>query len=546
MLKPRWYQDEAAFSVINYFDRGGTGNPVVVMPTGTGKSLVIAELIRGILYYWPNQRVMMLTHVKELISQNAEKLYGQWPTAPLGIHSDGLSSRDTLMPIIYGGVKSVANTIAAANKFDDGRPPHMKHFGWRDLIFIDECHLFSPEEESQYNYVINELKKINPYLKVIGFTATPFRMKQGMITDGGIFTDICYDISGVESFNRLVYEGYLSPLIVKPTNVEIDSSNISIVGGEFNAKQSSNAVEEVLYNALAEFTRNSLDRQSWMAFVQSIDNCEHAAQILQSFGVDATCVHSKLKPSVNDERLKAYKAGEYRCMVNMGKLTTGFDHPILDSIGMLRLTNSPGLWVQMLGRGTRPAPWANKLNCLVQDFARNAMRLGPINDPRIPRKPGKGGGDAPVRICDNCGVYNHAAAKICMNCGTEFTFETKLFIAPGTTEVLKSDDAIIEYFNVHKAIYSLHEKKNKEGVLMSPPSIKVTYFAGLQSFCEWVCLEHNGLVGHKAREWWRQRHSSEPPPTVSQALRITSELRTPARIKVHVNKRYPEIISAEW
>jgi len=204
----RWYQDEAEYSIFDYFQRGNKGNPVVAMPTGTGKSIVIANFIRRIFSNWPNQRIMMLTHVKELIEQNAEKLMSIWPTAPLGIYSAGLNSREMIMPIVFGGVQSVAPAIRRTLEENDGRPSHLRHFGWRDLLLIDECHLLSDKESSQYQYIISELRAINPNLKVIGFTATPYRMKMGLITDNGIFTDICYDVTGVESFNRLIAEGF--------------------------------------------------------------------------------------------------------------------------------------------------------------------------------------------------------------------------------------------------------------------------------------------------------------------------------------------------
>ena len=428
MYNRRWYQDEAEFVLLDHLQTGKPGNPIVAMPTGTGKGFSIARLIRTIYSMWTDKRVMMLTHVKELIEQNAEKLHELWPTAPFGIYSAGLNSRDMIMPIVFGGVKSVANAIEKSNQFDDGRPAHMRHFGWRDLLIIDECHLLSPEEDTEYNYVIAELRKINPYLVVIGFTATPYRLKLGMLTEGGIFTHIIYDVTGVEAFNRLIAEGFLSPLIPKPTSVTMNMQNVGLVGGDFNNKQASNEAEKILYDAVRETVQYGLEQQrnAWLLFTQSVDNAEHAAAMLQSFGIDALAVHSKLKPKENDSRIRAYKAGELRALVNMGKLTTGFDHPPIDLIGMLRATMSPGLWVQMLGRGTRPAPWVNKRNCLVLDFAKNTPRLGPINDPRIPKKPGKGGGDAPIKICEKCNTYNHPTAKKCISCGEEFTFESKL------------------------------------------------------------------------------------------------------------------------
>lgn len=491
----------------------------------------------------------MLTHVKELIEQNAQKLMAVWPTAPLGIYSAGLNSRDMIMPIVFGGVQSVAPAIERANAEADQRiPPHMRHFGWRDLLLIDECHLLSDKEDSYYQFVIAELKKINPYLKVVGFTATPYRTKMGMITDNGIFTDICYDITGVESFNRLIAEGFISPLIARPTNVEIDVSKVGVTAGEFNQKQLEKVVDEdgIVFDICREISEAAYNRNCWLIFATGIDNTEHFSNVLQSMGHEVLAVHSKLSSKTNDERLRAYKAGELRGIVSGQKLTTGFDNPMIDYIADANPTLSPGKHVQKLGRGTRPSPATSKENCLYGDFAGNVRRLGPINDPRIPNKPGKGGGDAPVRICEACGVYNHAAARFCINCGCEFSFETKLFKTAGTIEPLRSDAPIVEYFDVKKVLYNLHEKRDANGVLMKPPMIKVSYFCGLQMFNEFVTLEHPGLAAKRSRDWWRQRHKEEPPPTTYEALRRVSELRTPARLRVWVNKKYPEVLSAEW
>ena len=535
----RWYQDEAEFSIFDYFAQGNQGNPIVAMPTGTGKSIVIGNFIRRIFEMWPNQRVMMLTHVKQLIEQNAHKLQGIWPTAPIGIYSAGLNSRDMIMPIVFGGVQSVAKAIQRSES-DIKTPSHLRHFGWRDLVLIDECHLLSTNEDTTYQYIIAELKKINPNLKIVGFTATPYRLKQGLLTDNGIFTDLCYDLTKVELFNRLIAEGYLAPLIPKRTLTQIDISEVSIVAGDYNKKQLAQAVDkdEITYNAVRETVEQGFNRNAWLLFAASVENSENIAAMLQSFGVPAAATHSKLSDAENDKRIAAFKSGELRALVNNNKLTTGFDHPAIDLIAMLRHTMSPGLWVQMLGRGTRP--FKGKQNCLVLDFAGNTERLGPINDPVKPRKAGKGGGDAPIRVCDSCGVYNHASARHCVGCGKEFSFEIKIFSTASDTELLRSDLPVVEYLKVSKVLYNLH---NKEG---SPPSIKVSYFCGFKMFNEWVCLEHGGMSGKKARDWWKQRHAEEPPATTAEALRRVSELRVPSSVRVWTNKKYPEVLSCEY
>lgn len=556
IIENRWYQTGAVQSVFNYFE-SKNGNPIIAMPGGTGKSIVIAQLIHRVFMMYPMQRVMMLTHDKRLIQQNAEKLQTVWPVAPLGIYSAGLNSRDMILPIVFGGIQSVSKAIQRTlEDTTDLRPPHLKHFGFRDLIFIDECHLLSPNEETMYQYTLAELRKINPFIKVIGLSATPYRLKQGMLTDGGLFTDICFDITTMESFARLIAEGHLAPLTPYPTETFIDLQLIGLKNGEYDQQKASKVIdtEEIVYSACAEMVKNTRDRKCGLVFAQDIENAEHINAVLQYMGLNSTVVHSKEKKS--DKRIAGFKNGEYDVIVNKDMLTTGFDHPPIDWIGDLQPTMSPAKHVQKWFRGTRPSPATGKTNCVGFDFARNVRNLGPINDPKIPRKPNGSGkaGDAPIKICDSCSAYNHPSYRLCGGgkneieakqnggCGQAFTFENKIFADFGTDEFIKlaSEEPIIEWFNVSAVFYGRHEKKD------SKPSMKVVYACGYQSFNEWVCLEHGGAVAKNAREWWKQRHKDEPPTTIEDALKKMNELRMPRKIKVHLNTKYPQILSCEW
>jgi DNA repair protein RadD len=193
----------------------------------------------------------------------------------------------------------------------------------------------------------------------------------------------------------------------------------------------------------------------------------------------------------------------------------------------------------MLGRGTRPCE--GKENCLVLDYAGNTKRLGPINDPIKPRKKGQAVGDPPVKICENCGMYNHASVRFCDNCGAEFKFKVKIVQRASTEQLLKSDAPVIERFNVHKVIYSRHNKA------FTLPSIRVDYYCeGLARFREWVGIGRTGPFGNKAKHWWKQRSTVPVPETVDEALALSSYLREPKTITVHVNKSLPEILSYEF
>lgn len=545
-MKLRDYQEAAVEAIFDYFIAGNIGNPIVAMPTGTGKSLVIGAFIQRAMGRFPNTRVMKLTHVKELLEQNLDKLLRIWPNAPAGLYSAGLKKKQAGYPILFGGIGSVARAA-------------MEVFGRIDLLLIDECHLLSPSDKTMYQFVIKSLKATNPHLKVIGFTATPYRLGQGELTEtDGLFTDICFDMTTMNAFNWLIAEGYLSPPIPKHTRTEIDLGSVHIRGGEFKQDELQAAVDtqEITHGALQEMVQYGEDREHWLIFASGIEHTEHVAAMLDSFGICTTYVHSKMPSAQRDQNIAGFKSGKYQAMVNNGILTTGFDYPEIDLIGMLRPTQSASLWVQMLGRGTRPV-YANgfdlstkegrlaaiaaspKQNCLVLDFAGNTRRLGPINDPVLPKRKGKGGGGmAPVRLCPVCMTYNHASVRYCISCGNEFPREVKIGDHAGTDALLATEPykPVLEIFKVDRVTYMEHQKENR------PSSLKVSYFCGLRMFNEWICLEHAGLPGKKARDYWCKGAHTKPPETVLEAISRLPELKVPTSIQVELKSKFDQVV----
>ena len=535
LISPRSYQTEAIGSIWNYFYEGNTGNPVVAMPTGTGKSIVIAGFLESIYKQYPQQKVLVLTHVKELIAQNYDKLLKLWPQAPAGIYSAGLNRRDHLHKIIFGGIGSVA------------KKPHL--FGHVDLILVDECHTISPTDTTMYRAFIAALQVINPHLKVIGFTATPWRLGFGKITEeGGIFTDICFDITTVQAFNRLIAEGYLAPLIPKPTRTKLDVDGVHTRGGEFIASELQSAVDkqEITLAAIKEAMEYLGQRKKWLVFCAGVDHVKHTVEVMDMLGIPARGVYSGMGEKDRDDALKALKDGTITALVNNNILTTGYDQPDIDLIIVLRPTQSAVLWVQMLGRGTRPAP--GKENCLVLDFAANTKRLGPINDPVSPRKKGSKGGDAPVKLCPQCNTYQHASVRYCTGvypsgnaCTYEFVFETKLKAGASTDELIKGDLPVVEIFKVDHVTYQIHQKEGK------PPSMRVTYYCGYRNFNDFVCVDYPDFAGRKARTWMRERLDGiDIPTTTAQALHMADFFKVPTHLRIWVNKKYPEIMAYSY
>lgn len=542
-LVPRYYQEESIIGIFEYFYRGGVGNPVIALPTGTGKALVIAEFMRRALQYYPQTRIMCVTDVKELVAQNHAELLEIWPTAPAGIYSAGLNRRDTHHPILFCGIASIHRNI--------------EYFGRIDLILVDEAHMISDKSSTMYGKAIAELKRVNPFLKVIGLTATPFRQGMGLLTDGKLFTDIIVDYCTLEKFNELLAHGYLAPLVPKRTQTELDVNNVAVHGGEFVQKDLQAAVDkEVITRAACEESvMLARDRKHWLVFCTGTDHADHTRDILAGLGISACCVHSKLPggDSERDHNIKLFKSGMRQAMVGVGVFTKGFNFKPVDCIVVLRPTMSTALWVQLLGRGTRPSPETGKRDCLVLDFAANTRRLGPINDPVLPKKKGKKGpASVPYKICPACDTYNHTRVRFCVCCQAEFpqTFAatgqaaTDELIAKDRPKVDKSSapdpvperQVVVDTFNIERVEYAKHFSRQQG----KPPSLRVTYYCyGGRVVNEWLCLEHPGWPSKKARDTWRLMagHGTEgyltddPPTTIDEALTKVDDLCPPSQIR---------------
>lgn len=543
IFTPRVYQEDAIEEgikviigqsqkdeVLEVIESGEIPCPVIAMPTGTGKSIVIAELIARMTMRYPQCRSLMLTHVKELVQQNAEKFATQAPHIPMGINSAGLRRRDVGHAAIFAGIGSIAKQVSA--------------LGRRDIVIIDECHLVSAQENSVYQKVLAELRTLAPHMVVIGLSATPYRTKMGDITGNGIFNCTCFDATNIECFAWFVQNGFMAPLTPRHVREQVDISDVEI-RGDFVLSQLAKKVnkEEINRRAVKNIIEEALatNRQSWLVFSAGVDHAIAITEIFQEYGIAATCVHSKMGVKERNLRIAAHKRGEVQCMVNNGILTTGYDHPPIDLIAVLRHTMSVSLWVQMLGRGTRPCSEAGKTDCLVLDFCDNTSRLGPINDPYKPQavKKNKEPGECPMKICPKCDCYNFTAAPLCAYCGHEFPRHSKIKNAASTKELMVGVKLETETYQVMHVLYTLHTKVGM------PQSVKVTYQCvcngTAKSFSEWVCIEHTGHARNKALSWWRQRTTIPFPDTTHQALSHVTHINRPKSIRVVVNRKYPEI-----
>lgn len=401
----RDYQTEANKAVVDALN-SGMARPLVCLPTGSGKTPTINALVYRFRQRMPNRCFIICTHTQELIEQSAidyENMTGETP----GIYSASLKKKQ-VYPVTFAQIQSAARS-----------PFVFQSSGIPTVVIIDECDRVPVEGEGQYRSFIDTLSKINPDLKVVGFTATPYRMSTGLIYgQGQPFDDLVYD-AGVRT---LIDRGYLCRLVGKDI-ARPDITSVKIRNGDFveSDLEQLMAKSDVVNKAVDEIILYGLTRQSWLVFVAGTKHAEMVRATLSDRGIDCAVILGETKKDDRKEKIAAFRAGNLRCLISINVLSVGFNVPHVDMIVTMRPTLSPGLYYQQLGRGLRIAN--GKQDCLVLDFAGNIARHGAIdtlNDRIEDKKKDKKKGEAPVKSCPECKTFHHAAVRKCDQCGYEF------------------------------------------------------------------------------------------------------------------------------
>lgn len=526
MLTLRNYQRASIDALYAYWNAGG-GNGLIVLPTGAGKSLVLAALCQELLAAYPSLRIGVITHVKELISQNYQELIRLWPQAPAGIYSAGIGRRDVRSKILFAGIQSVWNKTPQVGSFD--------------LILIDEAHLVSRNAASMYGKFIQAQRDETPDIRITGLTATPYRLSCGRLDKGNdrLFDKIVHEVSVLE----LIDGGYLCPLVSKATAQKLDTKGVAKAGGEYVARQLEIAINKdwITKAAADEIVKFGADRKAWLAFCAGVKHAEDVRDALRELGVSAETVTGDTERSERDRLVRQFRAGQIRCLTSVGVLGTGFNVPHVDMIALLRPTESAGLFCQQVGRGLRTAP--GKSDCLILDFAGLTKRHGPIDCITIESATGSGGkeGEPLAKECPQCASLVALAARQCPDCGYEWPER----IVPKHDAVADAESSILSrgapaWVSVDSMRCYRHEKPG------SPPTMRVEYHCGFVVHREWVCFEHHGFARQKAERWWLRMGDGAIPRDTDDALRRVAELRTPTAIQVRPQGRYFEIVGRRF
>jgi DNA repair protein RadD len=523
-LEPRYYQKDAVNSLFDYFKKC-SGNPLVEIPTGGGKSLVLSLFIEKALCLYPKTRILVVTHQKELIKQNHAEFVEQTGYKNVGIYSAGLKKRDIDSQVLFCGIQSV----------------HRKawQLGPYDLMIIDEAHLLPKKGQGMYLNFISEMRKQNKFFKIIGLTATPYRLDTGLLCEGEgrIFTDICYSVSVAE----LISKGFLSPLVSINSSKEtkVDRAGLHLRGGEYIIGEMAALLDqkELIRKTVAEIIVKAQGRKSILIFCVNIEHAEHVAGEFIKQGEPAKAVHSKIDSKENDETLHKFKSRALRVVCNVDILTTGFNAKNIDCIAMLRLTKSAGLYYQMVGRGLRL--FLGKANCLILDFAGNIAEHGPVDRIEVKSKTLLANGEVskcPMKECPECNHLIYPSQMECPECGYIYEKILKHDHKASTLNVIHKYEPPKEY-EVQRVFFGRHKKKGK------PDSLRIDfYYSMLNKFSTWLCIEHSGFAKQKAITTLKKfADFDDIDYTIDSVLGRRDELKKPKIIIVDENGKYPEI-----
>ena len=524
MISLRPYQSECVDTIYKYF-QSSNENALAVLPTGTGKSVIIAEFCRKAIGYDKHVRIIVATHSKELVSQNAAKLMALDKNLDVGMFSAGLGRKQRGRQITFAGIQSIWK--------------HADSFPVTDILIIDEVHTVPVSETGTWKKFIAGLTAKNPHLRVVGLSATPFRMTHGKIYGDGddvLFKEICYEYDIIDA----IEQGYLCPITNRPTEARLTTDGVHKRGGEFVAGELERAVnvDELTQKCVTEFLIPAQTRNCVLIFCSGVAHSEAVRDVLRARGQTCESLTGNTSKAEREDILRRFEAGEVKFVCNNNILTVGYDNPRIDMIVCLRPTGSAGLWVQILGRLMRLHP--SKANGLVCDFTSNTVNFGPIDKIQGRDKRTSGEGEAPKKMCPRCFELNPASTRICINCGTPFIVDdTPDLNRTASTAALLSNQMQIDKHPVTGVSYFRHKKEGK------PDSMRVDYRCGALVFREWVSVE-NIKARNMALRWWGRRSSSIMPATVTEALAMSKDLKVPIAIHTRKNGKYDEIIGHDF
>jgi DNA repair protein RadD len=461
ILRP--YQQEVVDAISAALNEGCM-SPCVSVPTGGGKSAIISALAQR--YVPKGHSVSVLTHVRELIRQLESTCQQFLPASDIGVVAAGLGRKDGIRPLQICQIQSVF------------RKPQL--IGPRKVLIIDEAHLTN-HDEGTYKKTIEWMRTQVPSMRLIGLSATPFRASTGLIYGEGRLFEKCVARIGMR---RLIDEGYLTPIIGKTADKDFNGDKLHMRGGDFKPDELSDFMADThkVRNAVRDVLAKTKDRKQVLIFSCGIKHSAMIVDELRQQGAVAESVDGEMDAAKRDRILADFRAGNIQYLTNAQILTTGYDDPGIDCIVILRPTRSPGLLLQMAGRGLRLKE--GKTNCLLLDFGGCLSYFGPLDtiEENISSKEKGPPGAAPTKVCPDCDTVLHAAALLCPTCGKKFERNLKHEEVAAEAPVMSNEPQV---WGVKTMTVRRHEKPGK------PPTLRLDYSGGTGFVfaSEWLSID---------------------------------------------------------
>lgn len=524
-MKMRWYQEEA----VNEFFRAVRDHPkddlLEVLPTGAGKTIVMANVISNVLGW--GGRVIVTARTKELLVQNQDKFCRCFPDLAdrTGVYCAGLGLKEYDADVVFASVQSA---------YAKG-----ELFGPRKLAIIDEAHQIPSGEDTQYQTLLAGLRLTEPTCKLLGLTASPYRLDGGVIFGPGQqFGRVAYNVP----LGTLMDEGWITrPKTLDVTKVDL--TGVRRTAGDFNKAEVESRFMGRSITGEILAAANDKDAESVLVFASGVAHANMIKDELEAAGECVSIVTGDTPPLFRGVAIDGFTSKTCRWLINVECLTTGFDATGIDMIVVARATESPGLFLQMVGRGFRLHD--GKTVCWVLDYGGNIERHGAIDDPtygintiKLPSS----GGEAPTRVCPSCFEINHASAAKCKKCGLEFPRKPKEFVP-------SNESIVTEAVTLDVSRVTFERWEGKDG---KRDTMRVNYKCedetqpmGSRRISEWVCFEHDGYARQKAVEWWSEVSAGECPSSINEALETinTIGIAEVESIRVQRQGKYDRVLS---
>jgi len=492
--------------------------------TGAGKTEIFCELINRWITRFPGMKIAVVVHRQELVVQAYQRLITRVPELKdiVGMACSSAGKVVIDKPVIVGSVQTLCR-----------RNIELFH-----LLIIDEAHNVAPmTKDSQYKQLIGMMHDRYQKLRILGVTATPYRCNHGYIygkqckkDEVNWFSSLCYSIT----LDHLIKEKYLVPLIAYEAE-QMDVSSVRVTAGEYNNKDLGEVAQRLVHleSAVKVWKQKAIGRNSTLVFAVNIAHAKALRNTFVERGIKAESVHSLLNKTDRDNIINTFKTGDYPVLINVGILTEGIDIPEVDCILCCRPTLSTALYVQMLGRGSRIAPF--KTNCLILDLAGNCTRHGNPSEPYVdipkppkPRaKPQKM--EAGMKRCPACKREVKLTDIECIHCGF-------IWSAEDVKKMVKVDWSLMEMDTDVLGVSLLKHLKGYN------ESLRVTLTIGKKTVNQFFNLSNSYSYNNFCR-WWMIVANNRPPKTIEQAVERQDEVKID-RVKIKKNGKYWSV--AKW